>query len=190
MTVVGVLALQGAFAEHQAALAQCGAASVQLRKAADLEQPLDGVVLPGGESTVIGKLLNDLGMMAPLRRMIADGLPALGTCAGLILLAHTVDGKPGPWLGTMPVAARRNAYGRQLGSFTAAAPFAGTTVPMEFIRAPYLESLGPGVEALATVNGRLVAAQYKNQLAVAFHPELTADLTVHRRFLGMIKTAR
>lgn len=186
MTVIGVVALQGAFAEHQTALARLGVDTVQLRKAADLTQPLDGIVLPGGESTVMGKLMNDLGMMAPLQKRVRYGLPVLGTCAGLILLADKVDGGPGPWLSTMPIAVRRNAYGRQLGSFSAEAAFTGRQIPMEFIRAPYIEQVGPGTKELATVNGHTVAAEYGNQLAVAFHPELTDDPTVYRHFLAKV----
>lgn len=191
MTAIGVLALQGAFAEHQAMLARLGATSCQIREASDLARPLDGIIIPGGESTVMGKLLDELQMSAPLRRLIAAGMPVFGTCAGLILLAAEIDGRPNQVLGTMPIAARRNAYGRQLGSFSAAAPFGDLgELPMEFIRAPYIESCGPGAMPLATVDGRIVAARCGNQLATAFHPELTENTAVHRYFLEQMVRKR
>jgi 5'-phosphate synthase pdxT subunit len=130
----------------------------------------------------MGKLLRDLDMEKALRDMILGGLPVFGTCAGLILLSTTVDGGA-PALGTMDIRAVRNAYGRQLGSFSARGSFAGKDIPMRFIRAPYIGSAGPEVEILSEVDGRIVAASQGNQLATAFHPELTEDLTVHRHFL-------
>lgn len=191
MTTVGVLALQGAFAEHQTMLAKVGAKSFQIRSAQDLERPLDGIIIPGGESTVIGKLLDELHMDVPLRRQIAAGLPVFGTCAGLILLAAQIDGRSNTVLGTMPIEASRNAYGRQLGSFCTTAPFGDIgVIPMEFIRAPYIVSCGAGVSALATVDGRIVAAQYGNQLATAFHPELTDSTAIHRYFIDQIVKKR
>lgn len=184
---IGILALQGAFAEHEAMLHRLGAETVQLRQASDLEQPLDGIILPGGESTVMGKLLHDLDMFQPIRTRIQNGLPVFGTCAGLILLAENViDGSV--HLGTMNITAKRNAYGRQLGSFHTVAEVKGIgAVPMTFIRAPYIVSAGENVSVLAEVDGCIVAAQQDNQLTVAFHPELTQDVKIHEYFLGIVK---
>lgn len=186
---IGVLALQGAFAEHGKMAARLGAQAVELRQKRDLDQPLDGVILPGGESTVMGKLLRDLGMFGPLRELLAGGLPAFGTCAGLLLLAKQVDGGA-PQLALMDIEARRNAYGRQLGSFAARADFDGIgEIPTVFIRAPYIARLWGGARALAAVDGKTVAARQGNLLVTAFHPELTDDLAVHRYFLDMVRQA-
>ena len=187
MITVGVLALQGAFLEHEQRLAQLGVQAVELRCAADLQQPLDGLILPGGESTAMGKLLRELEMLEPLRTMIQAGMPAFGTCAGLLLLAERIENDSRRHLATMSITACRNAYGRQLGSFFARADFAGMgEIPMTFIRAPYIEQVGDGVQVLAEVDGRIVAAQQGNQLVTAFHPELNEDLTVHQHFIRMI----
>lgn len=156
---IGVLALQGAFIEHVQALRQLGAEAVELRQLPDLEQPLDGIVLPGGESTVQGKLLHELGMFAPLQKKIAQGLPVLATCAGMILLAKKLTNDSKVHLATMPITVKRNAYGRQLGSFYTEAEFGKLgKVPMTFIRAPYIDSVGEGVEVLAAVDEHIVAA--------------------------------
>ncbi|MDO5861284.1 MAG: pyridoxal 5'-phosphate synthase glutaminase subunit PdxT [Thermoplasmata archaeon] len=187
MTLVGVLAVQGAFVEHEASLSRLGAECYEIRKAADLGRSPDALVIPGGESTVMGKLTRDLGMLDRLRGLIEDGTPVLGTCAGMILLARGVEGGI-THLGTMPITVRRNAYGRQLGSFSAVSDFAGLgEIPLEFIRAPAVVSVGEGVETLAEVDGVPVAVRYGNQLVTAFHPELTDDLTVHRFLLGLIQ---
>lgn len=179
---VAVLALQGAFAEHERALEELGCRVIELRCAADLRQPFDRLVLPGGESTVQAKLLAEQDMLEPLRRRIEGGMPVLATCAGLILLARDVEGGR-PCFGTLDVAVKRNAYGRQLGSFHAIAPFDGLgDVPMTFIRAPYVTQVGPKAQALATVDGNVVAVRQGSQLAVAFHPELDHDLRIHRLF--------
>ncbi len=184
---IGVLAVQGAFVEHEQMLRALGADSFELRQAADLSRPFDGLILPGGESTVMGKLLRDLGMLCPLREQILGGMPVLGTCAGMILLAKELADSPVSHLATMDIAVRRNAYGRQLGSFHAAAPFGDTgDIPMTFIRAPYIERAGEGVEILSTVDGHPVAARQGNQIATAFHPELTGDTTVHHLLLRLI----
>ena len=140
---IGVLALQGAFAEHEKVLEQLGAECIELRQARDLAEPYDALVLPGGESTVQGKLLKELGMFDIMKSQIENGMPVLATCAGAILLAETIDGQikgqPEQYFGTIPMCIRRNAYGRQLGSFHTEAPVAGIgTVPMTFIRAPYI----------------------------------------------------
>ena len=185
---IGVLALQGAFIEHIKVLQDLGAETVELRQAADLAQPLAGLVLPGGESTVQGKLLHDLGMYDALREQIAAGLPVLATCAGMILLAEKLSNDDKVHFATMPITVRRNAYGRQLGSFRTHAAFGSLdAIPMTFIRAPYIEQVGEGVQVLAEVDGKIVAAQYGKQLALAFHPELdVAESTaVHEYFLGI-----
>lgn len=185
---IGVLAVQGAFIEHIQVLSSLGVECVELRQAADLEQPLAGLVLPGGESTVQGKLLRDLDMYAALRAKTVAGLPVLATCAGMILLAEKLVNDDKVHFVTMPITVRRNAYGRQLGSFhTYASCGALDEIPMTFIRAPYIESIGEGVQVLAKVDDKIVAAQYGKQLALAFHPELdVAESTaVHEYFLRM-----
>ena len=193
-----VLAVQGAFAEHEAALAALGETCLELRGPDDLARPFDRLVLPGGESTAQGKLLDELGMLGPLRERVAEGMPVLATCAGLILLARRVEGEgasgeraqegghPIPRLATLDATVRRNSYGRQLGSFHAQAELAGVgEVPMTFIRAPHVVEVGPGVEVLARVDGRIVAVRQGSQLALAFHPELDGDPRVHELFLAL-----
>ena len=183
---IGVLALQGAFVEHKRRLIELGADVFEVRERRDIESPFDGLVLPGGESTVQGKLLRELGLFAPLREKISAGLPTFGTCAGLILLAETVDGGV-PCFATMDIAVKRNAYGRQLGSFYTEDDFQGLgKVPMTFIRAPYIAAAGPKAQVLAEVDGHIVAARQGNQLVTAFHPELSDDLSVHQYFLNML----
>lgn len=185
---IGVLALQGAFIEHMDRLHSLKADAVELRCAADLSAPLDGLVLPGGESTVQMKLLRELGMYDGLKALIDSGKPVLGTCAGLILLASFVEGQSALGFGTMPVTVRRNAYGRQLGSFHTVAPFTGVgDVPMTFIRAPYVTEVGSGVEVLSKVDGNVVAVKYGNQYGLSFHPELdNGDWIYHLVFnLGL-----
>lgn len=168
-------------------LDRLGAEHFEIRQLRDLEQPMDGLILPGGESTTMGKLLRELGLYGPLRDRITAGLPVFGTCAGLILLAKGVDGGL-PCFGTMEIAVKRNAYGRQLGSFYTEEEFQGLgRIPMTFIRAPYIESVGPGAEILAQVDGRIVAARQGRQLVTAFHPELNEDLSVHRLFLDTVR---
>ena len=182
---IGILAVQGAFAEHAAVLDRLGADHFEIRRRRDLDRPLDGLILPGGESTVMGKLLRDLGLFEPLRKRIAAGLPVFGTCAGLILLAKQVDGGV-PCFATMDIAVKRNAYGRQLGSFFTNNSFEGLgTLPMTFIRAPYIESVSGGAKALAVVGGKIVAARQDNQLVTAFHPELDSSTAIHEYFLKM-----
>lgn len=274
---IAVCAVQGAFIEHEQRLSALGCEVFELRQAADLARPFDALVLPGGESTVQAKLLRELGMFDTLRSRIADGLPVLGTCAGLILLAERIEDAAGDLagldpeiaavrttvtgFGTLPVTVQRNGYGRQLGSFHAHAPFgnmandmkraenaeeaasagstgstgsmdsagstasatnagstgdvgsaasasgAGSTrraegadnaegpehgsspiIPMTFIRAPFITCISEqaGAEALARVDGRIVAARAGNQIGVAFHPELDEDDTVYQMFLKMI----
>lgn len=187
MKKIGILAVQGAFAEHQNALHRLNIETVEIRKKADLAQTqLDGIILPGGESTVIGKLLIELDMMYHLRNSIQNGLPVLGTCAGLILLANKIINDTNIYLGTMDIQVRRNAYGRQLGSFHTIGQVNGVgSIPMTFIRAPYIEQAGPKVEILSKIDQHIVAAQQDNMLVTSFHPELTEDLTIHQHFLNL-----
>lgn len=184
---VGVLALQGAFAEHIKILNECGAETFEIRQKKDIAQTFDGLVLPGGESTVMGKLLRELDLMGDIRAMIKGGMPVFGTCAGLILLADKISGSEEHHIGTMNITARRNAYGRQLGSFNAESEFKGIgRIPLTFIRAPYIEEVRNNAEVLCEVDGKIVAAKQGKQLAVAFHPELTPDKSVHKYFLQML----
>lgn len=185
MKQIAVLALQGAFIEHERRLRQLGAAPFEVRNLADWDRPKDGLVIPGGESTVMLKLLHELRLFAPIREAIAGGMPVFGTCAGLILLAKEVEHEAAPRLATMDIRVRRNAYGRQLGSFRTTAPMkeVGEAVPMTFIRAPYIAAAGDAVRVLATVDGHIVAARQEKQLVTAFHPELDEDVAVHRYFL-------
>ena len=181
---IGVLALQGAFAEHKAMMNSLGASTFEIRQHKDLKQPMDGLIIPGGESTVMGKLLNELDMMSDLRSMIKDGLPVFGTCAGLILLAENIKDDKTVHIGTMNITAKRNAYGRQLGSFYTEENFADIgKVPMTFIRAPYIVECGENAKPLAVCNGKIVASSQGNQLVTAFHPELNNDTSIHRYFL-------
>lgn len=181
---VAVLAVQGAFIEHEQILESLGVSCIELRKKTDAEQPFDALVLPGGESTVQGKLLRDLDMFDILKSRIEGGLKVLGTCAGLILLAEKIENDANLHFGTLPVCVRRNAYGRQLGSFFTEEQFYGIgTIPMSFIRAPSIERVGTGVEILASCGGKAVAVRYKNQTALCFHPELNCDIRLYRWWL-------
>ena len=185
---IAVLALQGAFFEHRRMLDSLGIASFEIRKAEDLSRSFDGLILPGGESTVQGKLLRELNLLEPLRCTIAADIPVLGTCAGLILLAERIENEPESHFATLPVTVSRNAYGRQLGSFYTESSFADFgNIPMTFIRAPYVTEVKDGVSVLAEVDRRIVAVRWKNQLGISFHPELTGDTTVHKYFAAMIK---
>lgn len=185
--VIAVLAVQGAFVEHEQMLERLGISYVELRKKEDLSQKYDGIILPGGESTVQGKLLKELGMFDTLKQQIEEGMPVLATCAGLILLADKVVNDERTYFKTLPVSVKRNAYGRQLGSFYIEEEFKGVgVVPMTFIRAPYIESAEEGVEILAQEEGHIVAVRYKNQLAMSFHPELDKDERIHRYFLDIV----
>lgn len=185
---IGVFALQGAFIEHENCLKKLGADVVEIRRREQFSDDLDGFVLPGGESTVQGKLLREEGIFEPLKSAIKSGKPVFGTCAGMILLAKKLSGDDTVHLGVMDVTVKRNAYGRQSGSFKTEAKFDGIgKIPMTFIRAPYFESVENGVEVLATVDGNIVAARENNILAISFHPELGEDLRVHEYFLNMIK---
>ena len=187
---IAVLALQGAFIEHEQMLERIGVSSVEIRQKRDLERHYDGLIIPGGESTVQGKLMRELGLFEPIKEQITEGLPVFGTCAGLLLLAKDIKNDDRRHFATMDIKAVRNAYGRQLGSFYTEAEFKGIgTVPMTFIRAPYVESVQGEAEVLAAVDGRIVAAREKNMLVTAFHPELNDDVSVHRYFLEMVRGA-
>ena len=187
---IGVLAVQGAFAEHRLILEKIGVETFEIRQLRDLEQDFDGLILPGGESTVQGKLLHDLGLFEPLRERIESGLPTLGTCAGLILLAEKLSNDGHTYFATTPVTVERNAYGRQLGSFYTEENFEGIgKIPMTFIRAPLIQRASQDVQILATVQNQIVAVRYKNQLAISFHPELNSDLRVHQYFVAEIVKA-
>ena len=185
MHTIGILALQGAFLEHGQMLEGLGVEHFEIRQSDDLNRPMDGLILPGGESTAMGKLMDCLDMLQPLRERIAGGLPVFGTCAGMILLAKDLGDEPRRFLQTMDIRVLRNAYGRQLGSFFTRSTFAGMEdVPMTFIRAPYIErTTAPDVEVLATVDGHIVAARQRNMLATSFHPELNDDPRIHRWFI-------
>ena len=191
--VIAVLALQGAFAEHEQMLQKLGVETFEIRNRTDWDKPKDGLIIPGGESTTMTRIMHDLDLWEPVRDAINGGLPVFGTCAGLIMLDSN-------HLGTMNITAKRNAYGRQLGSFYHDGEFRGITdvpadselstqgsqLPMTFIRAPYIESHGEGVEILATVDGKDVAARQGNQLVTAFHPELNDDTRIHEYFVKCI----
>lgn len=189
MERVAILALQGAFAEHQQMLQRLGAETVLIRNLEDWNRFLpvggdgvgmSGLVIPGGESTAMMRIIRDEALFEPVREAILSGMPVFGTCAGLIML-------DGGHLGTMDIKVRRNAYGRQLGSFHTVSEFRGIgPVPMTFIRAPYIESVSDEVEVLSVVDGHIVAVQQGNQLVTAFHPELDGDTRIHEYFLSMM----
>lgn len=191
---IAILALQGAFLEHEMILRRLGVDCFEVRQKQDWLQEKDALIIPGGESTTQGKLLDELGLLLPIREEIENGLPVFGTCAGLILLSRDVEGNSEtapapPRLGTMQITTARNAYGRQLGSFRVESTFVGIEgkIPMTFIRAPYIKEATEAVEVLAKVDDRIVAARQGNQLVTAFHPELDADTHVHEYFLNMIR---
>ena len=184
---VGVLALQGDFREHAAALARLGAEPVLVRTPEHMSG-IAALVIPGGESTAIGKLADWHGLVEPLRAAINEGLPTLGTCAGMIFLAGaTASGRDQVQLGVLDVVVRRNAFGRQVDSFEADIPVAGLDEPVRgvFIRAPWIEKVGDGVEVLADVDGHPVVVRQGAIVATSFHPELTGDGRIHRLLLDM-----
>lgn len=185
---IGILALQGAFREHEEMLYKINPEikCIEIRQKNDLEK-IDGIILPGGESTVQGKLLRHLDMLEILQKKINNGLPVMATCAGLILLAEKIENDSNAYLATLPVTVKRNAYGRQIASFKAIAEFGNIgNIPMTFIRAPYITDVQNGVEILAELDNKIIAVRYKNQLAISFHPELDDDYQVHEYFLNMI----
>jgi pyridoxal 5'-phosphate synthase pdxT subunit len=190
---VGVLALQGAFREHLRALDDVGLEGVEVRRAAELDG-LDGLVIPGGESTTMSKLMESYELEQPIRDLHGRGAPVFGTCAGMILVSRdAVDGLPGQrYLGLIDLDVRRNAFGRQVASFEAPLTLHGESEPLTgiFIRAPWIERAGEGVEVLAEHEGHPVAARQAGVLVTAFHPELTGDRRLHRRFAEMVARAR
>ena len=189
---VGVLALQGAFREHRLMLERCGVIGVEIRHPAELDE-VSGLILPGGESTTIGKLMVEWGLLDKIKSRVAEGMAVYGTCAGMILLAKNIIGSLQPRLGLMDITVERNAFGRQLDSFEADldVPRFGTKpVKAVFIRAPYIESAASNVEVLAKVKDKIVIAQQGNLLATAFHPELTDDDRIHKYFINMIAATK
>lgn len=189
---IAIMALQGAFAEHEQMLRSLGVDTFLIRKTEDWQRHKDALILPGGESTAMLRIMKDENLLEPVRQAISEGLPVFGTCAGMILLARSVEGEERERIATMDIVVRRNAYGRQLGSFFTVAPVVGIgdDVPMTFIRAPYITSTGEGADVLATVDGNIVAARQGNQLVCSFHPELNEDMRIHEYFIEMVKAAR
>ncbi|HJH07335.1 MAG TPA: pyridoxal 5'-phosphate synthase glutaminase subunit PdxT [Fusobacterium ulcerans] len=185
---IGILALQGAFQEHKNILDSLNIDNCLVKTKEQLKD-IDGIILPGGESTAMGKLLRDFDILEPLKEKIKNGFPVFGTCSGMILLAEKLSNSEVVHLGVMEIEVKRNAYGRQLGSFETLGDFKGIDkkVKMVFIRAPYVENIKEGVEILSVVNGNITAVREKNMLAVSFHPELTADTSVHEYFLDIVK---
>ncbi len=188
---IGVLALQGAFREHRLMIESCGTEAVEIRKPAGLDQ-VQGLIIPGGESTTIGKLMRDFGLDQPILQRAEAGMPIFGTCAGLIMLAKTIRGSDQFSLGLMDIEVERNAFGRQVDSFEIdlAVPVLGyKPFRAVFIRAPWIEKAAPNVGILAQHDDKIVFARQGNFLASAFHPELTGDNRIHRYFLNMVKEA-
>ena len=189
---VGVLALQGDTREHLAALRDTGVDPVPVRRRGELDA-VDALVIPGGESTTMSHLLRDLDLLEPLRKRLADGLPAYGACAGMILLASEIldageGGREAVPLGGIDMTVRRNAFGRQVDSFEGDIAFGGLADPVHavFIRAPWVERCGPGVQELARAAGHVVAVRQGPVLATAFHPEMTRDRRIHRLFVDIV----
>ncbi len=194
--VTGILAVQGAFAEHAAMLDRLGAPWKLLRAAEDFDDAIDRVILPGGESTTQGKLLRSTGLFEPIAAHIVSGKPVFGTCAGMILLAQRLDNDPNVYFGALDATVRRNAYGRQLGSFATTEDIttfgadgvpSGTIsdFPLVFIRGPFVAEVGPRARVMTSTGGNAVALQQGNILAIAFHPEITDDTRIHEYFLTL-----
>jgi pyridoxal 5'-phosphate synthase pdxT subunit len=193
---IGVLALQGDTREHLAALREAGADAQPIRRRGELEA-VDGLVIPGGESTTMSHLLLELDLLEPLRALLADGLPAYGACAGMILLASEildagVNGRAALPLRGIDMTVRRNAFGRQVDSFEGDVEFAGLDAPVHavFIRAPWVERAGDGVQVLARAAGHIIAVRQGAVLATAFHPEMTGDRRVHQLFVDIVSGRR
>lgn len=185
---IGVLAMQGAYTEHISMLKKLDVDVVEIRNKEDLKN-IDGLIIPGGESTTMGKLIRTLDIYDDLKEKIEGGLPVWGTCAGMILLAKSIYEDDTKHLATMDIEVKRNAYGRQLGSFETKSFIKGIgeDVQMVFIRALYIESVGNRVEVLSVVDKNIVAAKEGNMLVTSFHPELTADDRVHKYFINMVQ---
>lgn len=189
MTVIGVLALQGDVQEHVRALTDCGVEARPVRRPEELAE-VDALVIPGGESTTISKLAVEFGMLEPVRDRIKTGMPAFGSCAGMIMLASKVlDGRPDQQtFGGIEMTVRRNAFGRQVDSFEAETDIEGVgRLRTVFIRAPWVERVAQGARVLGTAAGRIVAVRQGSLLATAFHPELTGDLRMHRYFVDVVR---
>lgn len=187
---IGVLAMQGAYAEHISILKNLEVDTVEIRNKEDLKD-IEGLIIPGGESTTMGKLIRILDIYDDLKEKIEIGLPVWGTCAGMILLAKSIYEDDTKYVATMDIEVKRNAYGRQLGSFDTKSfvKGIGENVGMVFIRAPYIKSVGEKVEVLSIVDGNIVAAKENNMLVTSFHPELTEDNRVHKYFVNMVKNS-
>ncbi|MDH3729770.1 MAG: pyridoxal 5'-phosphate synthase glutaminase subunit PdxT [Acidimicrobiia bacterium] len=187
---VGVLALQGDFREHVAMVSALGAEPVEIRLASDLEG-IDALIIPGGESTTIGKMATRYGLIEPLRDLVNSGLPTLGTCAGMIVLSSATTGSDQQLLGVLDVVVERNAFGRQVASFEDDITIDGLDEPMRavYIRAPWIGKGGAGVEVLAETQGHPVVVRQNNIIATSFHPELTTDSRIHRMLLDLVEEA-
>lgn len=188
--IIGILGMQGAIAEHQEILLQIPHTKTRIVKTAKDLDCIDGLILPGGESTAIGKLLDYFSLKEILRQKIISGLPVFGTCAGLILLAKNIENQTNTHLATMDITVKRNGYGSQLDSFSTNLLIPtidkNMPTPLVFIRAPYITKTDKDVQILATLDNKIIAARQKNMLVSSFHPELTCDLRFHQYFLSMI----
>lgn len=188
--IIGILGMQGAIAEHQEILLQIPHTKTRIVKTAKDLDCIDGLILPGGESTAIGKLLDYFSLKEILQQKIISGLPVFGTCAGLILLAKNIENQTNTHLATMDITVKRNGYGSQLDSFSTNLLIPtidkNMPIPLVFIRAPYITKTGKNVQILATLDNKIIAARQKNMLVSSFHPELTCDLRFHQYFLSMI----
>lgn len=190
MIKVGVLAVQGAVTEHLHLLSQLPDVLAKEVKYLEELNDIDGLIIPGGESTAIGRLLKDFNLLQPLKEKIQKGLPVWGTCAGMILLAKHLENDPTVHLGVMDITVERNAYGRQLGSFETELMVKGVSsnkIPLVFIRAPYVTKIKSSVSTLLEIDDHIVACRQQHMLATSFHPELTNDITFHRYFVDIIK---
>lgn len=188
--IIGILGMQGAIAEHQEILLQIPHTKTRIVKTAKDLDCIDGLILPGGESTAIGKLLDYFSLKEILQQKIISGLPVFGTCAGLILLAKNIENQANTHLATMDITVKRNGYGSQLDSFSTNLLIPtidkNMSIPLVFIRAPYITKTGKDVQILATLDNKIIAARQKNMLVSSFHPELTCDLRFHQYFLSII----
>ena len=185
---IGVLSLQGGVVEHIDHIIKTGNNPVEVKKVEDLDK-IDAIILPGGESTTMGKLLKVTGLMEPLREKIINGLPTWGTCAGMILLAKELDNDPNRYLSVMNIKVRRNAFGRQIDSFKVKKNIkclSDKEIELVFIRAPYVVSVGDDVEVLCSIDNKIVAVKEKNMIATSFHPELTSDISFLKYFINSI----
>lgn len=193
MTVIGILGIQGAIEEHIRLIEKIPNTKTILVKTLEELEQIDGLILPGGESTAIARVLRDFEMIVPLQEKIVNGLPTWGTCAGMILLAKEISNGDPTILGTMDMTVKRNAYGKQLDSFVTneiIPAISSEPIPLVFIRAPYVEKVSDKVEVLHKVDGEIIACREKNMLATAFHPELTNNTAFHQYFINMVQEAK